>query len=188
MKKTVSGFTLIELLMVVSITGIISAIGFVKFNSSIQANHLEKNTWKVRMFLQTAKPLAMKMDSRTKVCFSASSCSLYVDTSTNGTGEWKYHSNLALHESLRFGLPQNSPPPDATLGSIGAAKPPSSKFAGGGWGTALIVSADAIGTINAGSIFISSKNLPKFTYCIRITETDQSFKIYKWTGSSWVNL
>lgn len=188
MKKKVSGFTLIELLMVVSVTGIISSIGFVKFNSTMNANYLEKDAWKVRLFLQTARPLAMKMDSRTKVRFSASSCSLYVDTSTNGSGEWKYHSKLELYDSLYFGWQKKSPPPDETLDSIKATKPPNNKFAGGNWSDGLIVSADAIGTINAGSAFISSTKLPKFTYCIRITGNDQSFNIYKWTGSSWVNL
>ncbi|HLV30949.1 MAG TPA: prepilin-type N-terminal cleavage/methylation domain-containing protein [Chitinispirillaceae bacterium] len=180
------GFTILELLMVLFITGILASIGFVRFNKTVKANQLEKEAWKARQFIQTAKPLAMKMDSRAKIVFTASVCSLLVDSSADGSGEWRYDSRLALNEPLRFGLPASSPP--TVKQSSEVFLPSGSNVAGRGWDTCMSVSADAIGTINPGSIYVSSRTLPKLTYCISITASGQSFKMFKWTGSKWIEL
>lgn len=180
------GFTILELLMVLAVTGIIATIGFLRFSKSVQSNQLQKEAWKIRQFLQTAKPLAMKMDSRAKIVFTNSVCSLYVDTSTDVSGEWKFDSRLVLNESVSFGLPEYSPPTVKVASDV--YLPSEGNVAGSDWDTCMSVSADVIGTTNPGSIYVSSSILPKLTYCIRITVSEQSFKMFKWTGSKWIVL
>lgn len=182
--STEQGFSILEIIIVIVILGILASFAVIKYEKAVKFSQVEKEAWNVMQFLSTAKPLAMKNDSRSKVVFGSSVCSLFVDTSSSLTGSWKYISRHALSSPVIFGLP-SSPPATAPLGT---SLPTGSHHAGANWDSCMAVSRNAMGTINSGSVYLSSSRLPAVTYCVRAISSVQSLKMLKWNGSSWDTL
>ncbi|MFW5774887.1 MAG: pilus assembly FimT family protein [Chitinivibrionales bacterium] len=180
------GFTLFELIIVIAIAAILGTITVNRFSAFSAHTRLETQAYTILKEISSVRMTALRHDASVQVAFTDSSYSVRVDENGDGTFENSEQiKSSTLSSPLRFGLPQNPPasaPPDALL-------PDSAEAAGAVWDSlGLLVGNDALGTINAGSVYISSAVLPKVTFCLRITDKKQNFKMFKWNGSSWITL
>ncbi|MFP4417373.1 MAG: pilus assembly FimT family protein [Fibrobacterota bacterium] len=181
---TEKGFTLYELLIVIVVAAVLGTLAVNRFNSYSAHTRLETTAYFVLKDISTVRLLAFKRDADIKVTFSDSSYQVFVDDDANGIYDAsEMVRTFTLPPPLRFQLPSNPP----TSAPAEAALPDSGQNVGADWDSlGLIVNNDALGNVNRGSVYISSPNLPEITFCMRVSDRKQNFKIFKWTGSSWI--
>jgi prepilin-type N-terminal cleavage/methylation domain-containing protein len=181
------GFTIVEMATVILILGIIAAIAYSSYQKTVAQNQLQKATSNLYTELCSLRPIAQKYDAKVMVRFltASSQCSIYVDTSNNSATEPA--EGLRVHKissPVSIGIPSSGGP---------SAGPGDIMFDATGisdtWKTSVMtVNNDALGSISSGAIYLKTTRLPKITYCIGISATMHSLKIYKWEGSSWFAL
>lgn len=180
--KSSKGFTFIELIVVMVIVAVIGTYTTISLRKSILHNQLQKASFEMMMQLSSARPLALKNDARVLVRFSANACSVYVDQNGDTAAQasefnyvWKVDKNVLL------GLPSVSSPNSAPPGS---QLPLSGKVAAGQWSKQFVVNNDALGSINAGCLYLHSPKLTGKAFCIT-SFTSQTMKVYSWNGGAW---
>ncbi|HEX2957387.1 MAG TPA: prepilin-type N-terminal cleavage/methylation domain-containing protein [Chitinispirillaceae bacterium] len=181
------GFTVIEMSFALIIIGIISASVLMRLNSFSKYNSLEKEVWKVFKDFSSLRARAMKNDCTIKVSFiSASKYSVLTDLNNNGTKDGtETNDTTALPSTITFGLPVTQPPSTAPPG---LTLPAAGSFTSGDWETnGVIVDSTATAVVNKGSIYLSSPDFEKYTYCIAVADSIQTFKMYKWDGTTWID-
>ncbi|NLP04174.1 MAG: type II secretion system protein [Fibrobacter sp.] len=184
-----SGFSLLEMLVAILILGILGAFAVVRFSSYIAEDQLQKAAWKVMADLSMTRSMAMKNDCQILVTFPTNNqYTIIIDSTNNSVADaGEYQQVFTLDPPVRFGLPETSPGSAAS----GADLPAAGSWLGGNWADkGMIVSKDAMGSINPGSLYLSSSKLPKVTYCIAILNagSTQNLRMLKWDGSSWIAL
>ncbi len=181
-RKSSKGFTFLELIVVMVIVAVMGAYATITLRKSILYNQLQKASFEMMMQLSSMRPLALKNDANVMVRFGAESCSVFIDQNGDTAAQasefsyaWKVNKNVQL------GLPSGSAPGSAPPGS---QLPLSGKVAAGQWSDLFIVTNDALGSINAGCLYLHSPKLTGKAYCIT-SFTSQTLKIYSWNGGAW---
>ena len=183
--KTRNGFTFVEAAVAMSIIGIMAAIAFPSFQKLVAQNTLQAATMNLFTELQATRATALKYDANVMVKFFTQQCSIYVDTSGNGSREPNEVLRVyTIPSGISIGIAASGGPSAAPSGidwnSGGIA---------GNWNTpVMIVTNNALGSINSGAIYLKSEQLSKITYCIGISAAMRSLKLYKWGGASWIAL
>ncbi|NLE00868.1 MAG: prepilin-type N-terminal cleavage/methylation domain-containing protein [Fibrobacter sp.] len=176
------GFSLVEILTVIVIMAVASGFAVNSFSKMVANNRLQKAAFELQQELSTIRPMALKNDCKVMVRFSEAACSVYVDK--NGDGKIQideFRESWEAPEGIVFKLPSDNPPTSAPSGAV---LPSGGKYAAGQWSDYLQFANDALGRVNTGSVYLSSKKLKKTTYCITSVNS-QTLKIYSWDGSKW---
>jgi|GEM_PF-2381726 len=177
------GFTIIEILMVTALMGIIAALAVPKYQAISAQSELQKQSWNFYRELTAARSIAMKNDALVWVKFSTSACTLSVDTSGDGVRQpGEKVKTFVISTPVSIGIPLNGPvsaPDNLPFNSGGMA---------GEWANQMVISNDAVGTINNGAVYMKNSRLRRHTYCIGMSSQFQSMKLFKWDGSSWKTL
>lgn len=178
------GFTILEAVIVMTLLGILSALTVVKYQKVVAHNELQRATMNLYMELRTTRPLALKYDAKVIIKFIPAQCSIYVDTNGNGVREpaelFKVHK---IPSPVSIGI-ATSGPAAAPVGIDWDV----SGIAGSWSSPVMIINNNALGSISSGAIYLKTTRLSKVTYCIGISSTMQSLKLFKWEGSSWYAL
>jgi prepilin-type N-terminal cleavage/methylation domain-containing protein len=179
--KNNRGFTLLEVAIVTGIIGIMAAITFITYQKVVAHDELQTATSNLYMELRAIRPIALKYDAKVMVKFIAEQCSIYVDTNGNGVREpAELRKVYKMPSRISIGIATSGPtvaPTGIDWNVSGIA---------GNWNTSVMtVNNNALGSITSGAIYLKSSRLSKITYCIGISATGQSLKLYKWGGSSW---
>jgi prepilin-type N-terminal cleavage/methylation domain-containing protein len=186
--RTNSGFTIIEVSFALIIIGIISATILIGLNSFSRYNNLEKEVWKVYKDFSSFRGKAMNNDCTIKVSFlSTSKYSLLTDLNNNGTKDGSEKVDTATIPSvINFGLPSKQPP---AIAPPGQSLPSAGSFTTGDWKSkGMIIDSTITAVVNTGSIYLSSPGIGKYTFCIAVADSTQLFKMYKWDGTTWIDL
>jgi type II secretory pathway pseudopilin PulG len=183
-KKQGLGYTILELVITMTIAIIIaSSITFSMRNFMIERS-LEKeavNFWKT---LCSLRARAMKHDMYHFVDFEEgfNSYTIWKNDAETLDGNEEPVPNPFLAE-IEYGIPIPAPTsgPDVTATPASAIE----------WDWAandMIIKNDDLGTINYGRICLSWARMPKIVYCIQLKTGTQNIKLFKWNGSSWIEM
>ena len=182
MIKNKKGFTRLEIVLAIFVVGLLAVLAVTKFNKTMAQNQLEKTSWNLMKELAGIRPIVLKNDRPVLVEFSNTQCNIYVDEDEDDSPEdEELLTVIQIPSPIVVGISDG-------LQSGPTGMPFSFSGIGGDWNTLMVVDNDAIGTINNGSIYLKATKLNNITYCIGITSTMQTLKIYKWEGSSWIAL
>lgn len=177
------GFTIFEIIIVAALMGIIAALAIPKYQAISAQSELQKESWNFYRELSSARSIAMKNDACVWVKFSTSACTLSVDTSGDGVRQPNEKvKTFVISMPVSIGIPVNGPvsaPDNLPFNSDGMA---------GEWANQMVISNDAVGTINNGALYLKTSRLRRQTYCIGMSSQFQSMKLFKWDGSSWKTL
>ncbi len=183
---SVKGFTLLELIIVIVIVGLLGTAAVHGFSTFSAHASLESAAYQILRDISSVRMTGLKSDASVQVMFTGAGYDVSVDYNDDGVYQsGESVQSISLEPPLQFGLPSNPPvsaPPDASLPAGGVP-------AAGDWNSVgLLVANDAFGTVNEGSVYISSEKLSDVVFCLRVSKEKQNFKMYKWNGSSWIAL
>ena len=166
------GFSTIEIMMVIILSGILATLGVVHYRKMVLLAELEKYAWSVQKNITGLRPVSMKYDKPLKILFKNNS--YIIDT-------YKKLDTIRLPEKIGFASaeegPSGIPSGDAISSDSGGA---------GLWKDSLVVSRDAIGSINNGYVLVSAAGLKGITYYIGVKDSLREVEFFKWTGSQWL--
>lgn len=175
------GFSVVEVVITLVIIIILGAFAVKKYQKGVAFNVLEKAANSYYQELRGVRSTALRYDARLWITFSASQCSLFVDTSGDTTLQQnEFIRSYNISRPVTLGIASDGPvnaPSGIDWSATGIA---------GNWKTTpLTVYNDAIGTITSGAIYLMSPHLSRITYCIGILDGMHTMKLFKWDGSSW---
>ena len=187
-EKQELGYTIIEVVITVTIAMILAlSITFSMRNYMIEKS-IEKeavNFWKT---LCSLRARAMKHDMYHFVDFEEgfNSYTIWKDDDGDETldGNEEPVPNPFLAE-IEYGIPTTLDDDDG--GPDNTAKPTSAIE----WDWSandMIIKNDDLGTINNGRICLSWARKPEIGYCIQLKGGTQNIKLFKWNGSTWIEM
>jgi prepilin-type N-terminal cleavage/methylation domain-containing protein len=176
-----TGFSAIEVIITIVILSILSAFAFFQFKKLGISTILEKNAVMLKSDMSGFRALSMKSDCGIIVNFENNKFTIYKDLDNNGTTDATVKV-VNLNSQIRLALPQTAPSVPLKGVDINAG-------IGGLWNTAgLVIERSTIGRMNSGYVVVSSARLPEVAYVIGCFGSAQRLTMYKWTGSSWIEL
>ena len=183
MKKN-RGFTILETLIVIAVLGILTAQTLFIIKNNVARTTLEKAANNLYTELKGLHSICLKNDEMVMVEFSNTSelYNIYVDNNNDSTiQESELYKTHKLPSPVTFGICQEAPsewmfdyePQDGLADD---------------WKTVLLVAPDSRRQYSFGGVYLTIENLPKITFFIGITTDMQSVKLFKWKGSSWIEI
>jgi type II secretory pathway pseudopilin PulG len=188
-KKEV-GYTILEVVLAFTIALILAATITAGMRNFMVERSIEKEAVTFWKELCTLRAKAMKND----VCYFVK-----FNTGNNTYTVWKDANVLNCQQEdgnddivpnpfpakIEYGIPSPAPPsgPDGTSTPAAAIE---NDWAVNG---IMKVENDDIGTIDDnGRVCLSWERLPKIGYCIQVKSGSQNIKLFKWNGSSWIEM
>jgi prepilin-type N-terminal cleavage/methylation domain-containing protein len=183
MKKN-RGFTILETLIVIVVLGILTAKTLFIIKSNVAQTTLEKAANSLYTDLQCLHSVCLKNDEMVMVDFRNSSeqYNIYVDENNDSTiQESELYKTRKLPSSVSFGICEEAPSPWMFNYE------PQDGLADN-WKSVLFVAPDSRRQYSFGGVYLTIPNLPEITFFIGIKAGMQSIKLFKWKGSSWIEL
>ncbi len=191
--KKIAGYSLLEVMLAVSVAIILAGLVSVGMRNFMVERSIEKEVVSFWKELCAIRSKVLKSNMCYFVTFNPAA-GTYSDRykiykNTNGTACTKDINDdpvsSAFLAKIEYGIPSPAPAtgPDATGAPTAVVE--------NEWqsdGNMMIVQSDAIGTINDGRVCLSSSRLPKIGYCIQLKAGTQNIKLFKWTGSTWLEM
>ncbi len=186
--KTINGYTLLEVMLAVSVAIILAGLVTVGMRNFMVERSIEKEAVSFWKELCVIRSKVLKSDDCYFVTFNTGGQPYQIWKDGDGDCDWDGEPDdekvsSAFLADVEYGLPDPAP----TNGPDGEGTPTANIE--GDWATnGIVVSNDDIGRINDGRVCISSSRLPKIGYCIQLRGGTQNIKLFKWTGSTWLEM
>jgi len=183
MKKD-QGFTILETVIVIVVLGILTAQTLYIYKNSVAHTTLEKAANTLYTELRGLRPISLKNDELVMVQFSddAEQYKIYVDKNNDTTiQESELYKTHRLPSPVTFGICQE--PPSELMFDY-----QEQNGLANDWKTMLLVAPNSRRQYSFGGVYLTIPTLPNITYFIGINADMQSIKLFKWKGSSWIEI
>lgn len=192
-KRLHSGFTILEVMLTVSIVLILATAASFGLRNFLLEKSFEKEVAGFWKELTSLRAKVLKNDICYFATFNTGNNTYTIqkdmdnDCANDGTATDFAVPSLFIAR-ITYALPTPFP---ATTGPDGTSKPTAAVE--GNWLSShadkgLIIQKDSYGSMNDGRIMLSSSQRPKIGYCIQKKAGSQLIKLFKWTGTTWIEM
>jgi prepilin-type N-terminal cleavage/methylation domain-containing protein len=192
--KKIQGFTLLEVSVVMVVLGILSVFTFFQYKKTMAHNQLEKAANNLYSELRSMRSLSFKYDSHVKAKFNTSlmQCTIWVDTSEDGSSKYRRTSVYQIPSPVVIGRPDADLSQPYTDGWWSYYNPYPSIVNGvqGEWKDSIKIDHDSPGEYNQGGIYLYNPLLEKTYYFIGINSGMQFIELKKCNRGAkiWITL
>lgn len=184
-RKRDHGFTLMELMVVITIVGILAAVGFPRYTSWRNNMYIKAAARDLYSSLQEARMLAIKQNASTAIVFDAVNQSYYV-CDDSGDGDWTTIGDNNILRTTRLSTYRGSI--GYSDGSITGVNPvpPDAGFPGDGISCSnnfLSLDSRGVSSNGRGYVYIQD-NAGNRVYAVGVLASGV-VKLLKWDGGNW---